>query len=643
MTHTSDPLTVPLEALASVLADLTDYFAIYDREWRFVYVNDAAAKVLEKAREELLGQCVWELYPAAVGNEFYKTAMAVAADRRPRHLEHYSATYDRWYDNFVSPSPAGISVLAIDITARKRAELALAESEARFRDLADTAPVFIWTSDEVNHCDWFNAGWLAFTGRTLEEEIGDGWREGIHPDDRLQVIESDVQAFDSRQQFWVEYRLRRYDGAYRWMLDTGIPRFAADGTFLGYIGTTVDIHARHEAEELRRQSEERERQSTKMEAIGRLAGGLAHDLNNQLQAAIGFATFLERDQGLSAQGHHDLSEVIKSAERMRALVAQLLAFSRQQVLSPETLDINSAVIEAQSLLQRLIGPTFDLQLDLEAGRKWTRVDRTQFFQVMMNLTINARDAQPQGGRVLFRTRARELERELIDPVDGDMIPAGLYVEFQVADSGSGIPPEHLDRIFEPFFTTKAVGMGTGLGLSTVHGIVTQSKGHVTVDSKVGKGTTFTVLLPSAAGPEEQDVRTESRDSPRAGSAWVLVVEDADVVRRVIVRMLEGAGFRVLQARHGAEALQVLERQAGSISAVLTDLIMPVMNGFELTTRIQERGLPVPVVWMSGHPLESMPQAWQGAETFPLITKPVTGDQLVSLLSRILPPADLPSR
>ena len=621
--------------------------------------------------------------------------------------------------------------------------------------MADTVPVFMWTSGPDNKCDWFNASWQAYTGRSLEEEVGDGWHSLIHPDDLALVTKADWSAFQARAPLRVEYRLRRHDGVYRWMLDTGVPRFAPDGSFLGYIGTSLDIHDRRMAEEelsrreqqfvslaeslpdmiarydqrgrflyvnsattmltgkpaefyvgrsvldsesprelvetwyqtirgvfetgsptdldfeftardtlrrfearfvpergadgsvayvisiarditANRQAEEQARQTAKMEAIGRLAGGLAHDLNNQLQAVIGFTTFLERDPGLGDQGRRDLAEIDKAADRMRSLLAQLLAFSRQQVLSPETLDLNAAVVEAQALLQRLIGPTIDMQLELETGRKWTRVDRTQFLQVLMNLTINARDALPQGGRVIFRTRSRELRQERLDHT-GSPIPPGRYVEFQVADSGTGIPAEELSRIFEPFYTTKPVGKGTGLGLATVHGIVAQSRGHITVESTMGQGTSFTILLPAADGTGETEFRGPPLREGGRLSGCILVVEDEDVVRRVIVRILEQAGYQALQARHGLEALEILSRDFAAVTLVLTDLIMPVMNGIELTRRLANGGMDIPIIWMSGHPLETIPEAQTGAESLPFLAKPVNPAQLVDLVTRLTTP------
>jgi PAS domain S-box-containing protein len=542
-----------------------------------------------------------------------------------------------------NPSSGELERLHREFAERERvlrAELetlrASAESDDRFRAMADSAPVFIWTSDTDNHCDWFNATWLAFTGRTLAQTVGEGWYDDIHPDDLANVIAADAKAFVGREPLEVEYRLRRHDGKYHWVQDVGAPRYAPDGRFLGYIGTSLDIHDRREAADERMRQEERARQATKMEAIGRLAGGLAHDLNNQLQAVLGFLTFLERDPGITAQGLRDVAEIDKATERMRSLVAQLLAFSRQQVLSPETLDINTAVVDAQALLQRLVGPTIDMQLELEGGQHWIRVDRTQLLQVLMNLTINARDALPKGGKVVFRTRAVEKAGGQSDATGG-VIPPGRYVQLQVIDTGSGISNEDLSRIFEPFFTTKPAGKGTGLGLATVHGIVAQSQGHITVDSKPGEGSTFTVLLPVA----EPELRTERRNNTRGiagqSGAWVLVVEDEDVVRRVVVRTLEEAGYHTVQARHGGEALEVLNSTSKDIALILTDLIMPVMNGIELTSQLTDSGFQVPVVWMSGHPLETIPEAQLGAEVLPFMAKPINPAQLLDVVGRLTSP------
>ena len=268
--------------------------------------------------------------------------------------------------------------------------------------------------------------------------------------------------------------------------------------------------------------QERLRQAAKLEAIGRLAGGLAHDFNNQLQALRGFAGFAARDPGIGPQARLDLAEVRKASDRMADLVRQLLAFSRQQILRPETLDLDAAVAESRRLLQRLIGRDVVFRVERGAGAKWVRADRTQLQQVLMNLSINARDAMPEGGRLEVRTALRTVGALETLPGGVGPLPAGDYVELSLADTGVGIPAEHLARIFEPFFTTKGLGHGTGLGLATVHGIVAQSGGCIWVESAPGRGTRFTVLLPlaaepaAAAGPPVISAEHPAPAGPRAG-------------------------------------------------------------------------------------------------------------------------------
>jgi signal transduction histidine kinase len=282
----------------------------------------------------------------------------------------------------------------------------------------------------------------------------------------------------------MQFRLRRADGAYRRVVSRGVPLRDADGSIKEWVGTITDM-------EDARQAEERLRQAAKMEAIGRLAGGLAHDFNNQLQGISGFAAFVDRDPGLSGQARQDVHEIRKAADRMAGMTHQLLAFSRQQVLVPEVLDLNAAVADSQSLLQRLIGSSIQIVVELGRGPRWVQVDRAQLLQVLMNLAINARDAMPSGGELVVRTGTRASVPEF-GAVDGP------YAVLTVSDSGTGIAAEDLPHIFEPFFTTKEVGEGTGLGLATVHGIVAQSGGSIDVTSEPGVGTTFTISLPSAS-------------------------------------------------------------------------------------------------------------------------------------------------
>jgi two-component system, cell cycle sensor histidine kinase and response regulator CckA len=500
-----------------------------------------------------------------------------------------------------------------DIDDQKRAELMLQESEQRFRAFADAAPAILWVTEPDGFCSFLSRGWYEFTGQTERDALGLGWIQALHPNDRANARNRFVAAIGSREPFTLEHRLGRHDGEYRWALFAGRPRFSPDGEFVGYSGSVIDIHDR-------RRAEEQLRQAAKMEAIGRLAGGIAHDFNNQLSAVSGFAAFAARDPGLSARARHDLHEVLKSADRMAGLTRQLLAFSRQQVLQPETLQLNAAVVDASSLLQRLIAADIEMRIDLTAEPSWVRVDRAQLLQVLMNLCINARDAMPGGGRLGIRTDRRE---------------DGRYVVLSVTDSGAGILPEHLPHIFEPFFTTKDVGEGTGLGLATVHGIISQSRGRIEVRSEPGRGTTFTVLLPAVAEPAVTPELGQRAGDSVPSSARVLVVDDEEVVCAIVTRTLESEGYQVLQAQDGQGALEQLGRNPDAVDVVLSDVVMPVLGGGDFGARLAAEYPDLPVIWMSGYPRDRAFGDGQNAGAQPFLQKPVPTDVLVKTVQDVL--------
>ena len=385
----------------------------------------------------------------------------------------------------------------------------------------------------------------------------------------------------------------------------------------------------------RKRTERALRQASKMEAIGVLAGGLAHDFNNQLYAVSGFAHFIGRDPGLSPAARQDLLELQKVADRMASLTRQLLAFARQQVLAPETLDLNAAVEDTMPMLQRLIGSNVKIQLELAPGPKWVRVDRAQLVQVLLNLIINARDAM-EGGRIVLRTLTQEVSPgSVLDrlqlPVD-----AGAYAALSVADTGRGIPPEHMPHIFEPFYTTKEVGVGTGLGLATVEGVVAQSGGRIQVDSKVGRGTTITVLLPLTSEPVVQPRSAGYRLKRNSRSLGrILVVEDEDSVRTIVMRTLQAEGYEVLGAREGNEALRELEEVGGAVNLVVTDIVMPGMGGRQLAAELSRKYRQIPIVWMSGHAREAELQRGELSRDEPFLQKPVSADTLLETVAQVI--------
>jgi len=354
-------------------------------------------------------------------------------------------------------------------------------------------------------------------------------------------------------------------------------------------------------EELRRQMADREqveaqlRQSQRMEAIGQLAGGVAHDFNNLLTAIVGYTELLLAKPSDDPARRH-VTEIRRAADRAASLTRQLLAFSRRQLMTPEVLDVNQLAVELSRMLRRLIGEhiVFNLQLDATIGA--VRADRTQLEQVLMNLAVNARDAMPTGGHLTIGTSEVDLD-EFTAARRG--VAPGRYVVATVRDTGIGMSPQTQARIFEPFFTTKEPGQGTGLGLATVYGIVRQSGGAIAVDSTLGHGATFAILLPRVAHAAAVAEPAEPRPAI-GGTETVLVVEDEPALRDLIARVLSENGYTVLLAENGLGALHAVRAEGAKVAAVLSDVVMPLMSGPQLAEQVREERPDVPVLFMTGY-------------------------------------------
>jgi len=362
-----------------------------------------------------------------------------------------------------------------------------------------------------------------------------------------------------------------------------------------------EVDERARTAEALRASEAQLRQAQKMEAVGRLAGGVAHDFNNLLTAIMGYSQLMRRRPGVSEAAMRDIGEVEKAADRAAGLTRQLLAFSRQQVLQPKVLDLNHSIIEIDKMLRRLIGEDIDLLTVPAPELGHVKADPGQIEQVLLNLVVNARDAMPDGGKLTIETRNIEVDESLVRSREG--LHVGPYVMLAVSDNGTGMDAETKARIFEPFFTTKEVGRGTGLGLSTVHGIVKQSGGHVEVYSELGKGSTFKVYLPRVDAPLDAKLAASVETEELRGSETILVVEDEEMVRQVVCENLRMNGYQVLEAADRREALSLLERsrrERVEIDLMLTDVIMPGMSIVELQEQSQGLHPRMKVVFMSGY-------------------------------------------
>lgn len=359
----------------------------------------------------------------------------------------------------------------------------------RFRIMADVAPVMIWVAGLDKLCYFFNKPWLEFTGKTMEQEKGNGWAEGVHPEDFDRCLETYVGSFDARKPFRMEYRLRRNDGEYRWLLDTGRPIITAEGQFLGYVGSCIDISDLKEAEERNRRMQEQLFQTQKMEAIGDMAAGISHDLKNLLTIVQGNADLILMKMDKDDKSRKYAENINSASHRAFDMMKKLMIFSRTQPSSKREVDLGDVVQDMVPLVKGMMPPGVALEIERQEGLWRLDADPGMLENVLVNLVSNAKDALPKGGTVRVK-----VSNETVGAERGDVTAPGRYVVLTVEDNGTGMSEETLAKIFHPFFTTKPEGKGTGLGMPIVYGIAKDHGGWVDVSSKLGEGSTFKVYL-----------------------------------------------------------------------------------------------------------------------------------------------------
>ena len=399
----------------------------------------------------------------------------------------------------------------------------------------------------------------------------------------------------------------------------------------------AEINERKSTQEALRQSGELLRQAQKMEAVGRLAGGVAHDFNNLLTAILGYAELLANRRDLDATARQNVETIQKAGRQAAAVTHQLLAFSRKQVLQPRIIDLGDLIHDFEKILRRVIGEHIDLVVDTVHGAR-VKADPNQLEQVVLNLGVNARDAMPKGGRLTIRTGLVRLDEAAARRQAPDLEP-GRYVMLEVGDTGHGMDEDTKARIFEPFFTTKGPGKGTGLGLSTVYGVVKQSGGTICVDSQLGAGTTFRVLLPQELG-DVDDTRPKTStptQTPASRADTVLIVEDEEIVRQLVCTVLSDRGYDVLCAANGAEAMQLSEEHKGQIALLITDVVMPQMGGLELSRLILDKRPDIHVLYVSGYSESDMNEQGILAPDADFMEKPFTPQALTRKVREVLHP------
>ncbi|MCH2105185.1 MAG: ATP-binding protein [Planctomycetes bacterium] len=458
----------------------------------------------------------------------------------------------------------------------------LGSTELRLQRLLEILPEVAFQCDESERLTYLNEAWSTLLGHEIEDSIGAPLTSFLIEEDRPSWPGFPEPGQADRE---VQLRFAAQEGEERWFLIT--LRTTTEGEHTGLLH---DITERVELEGQLRQAQ-------KMEAVGRLAGGVAHDFNNLLTVIIGTCEGLLSSPPSDERARRDdVETVLKASDRAAKLTRQLLAFGRRQVMNCKVLSLSAVIEEMGPILDRLTGPTIEVEVDDHAGGGWVSADRTQLEQVIMNLAVNARDAMPDGGRIHFglsEGASSDRERPL-------GLSPGPLVKLTVSDTGSGIEPEHLEHIFDPFYTTKKAGQGTGLGLATTHGIITQSGGAIDVESQLGEGTSFNIYLPAEARPDEA-AGSAGADaaSPIGHQETILLVDDNDMIRNLATRMLTDGGYSVLEAKSVSEAKRTIVEKEGGVDLVITDLVMPESSGRELKAWLALERPDVGLIMMSG--------------------------------------------
>ncbi len=778
-----------------------DLFCLTTNEGILQIINPAWMHSLGYNEENLLGRPLftlvhpddrhaldswWKLLVSGV-NTYAPFALAPnhgEVECRMAHRERGFRTI-RWN---ARPFPSDNKIYAYghDVTERKNAEHAVRESEARFRRMADAAPVLIWMADTAKNFIYFNRPWLEFSGRPHGQEIGLGWMQGIHEQDRPRFERAYESHFGQRNSFRAEFRLRRADGQYRWVVCHGTPRYDESETFCGYIGSCFDVTDQHEveahlayraikqsalagfgryalaqhsfgdlaqeatrlvvetlgldrakiltigsddhalrlaastgpvldaqdveygratevalndeiiidyaddpenfpgsaafsilnikaglavaigggqkpygflcalsheqrlfnrefidfvqgianivstvyqrerAEAALQESEQKLLESQKMEAVGLLAGGVAHDFNNLLTAIRCYGDLLKEDLSEAApELQPKAEEILKATSRASVLVRQLLAFSRKQVLQPESLNLNSVLIELQDLVKSLLSENIELQIDLDDRPVSLEADRSQIEQIIINLAINARDAMITGGRLRMRTTIIDVPAS----EDSELKP-GAYCQLSVSDTGTGMSEEVKAKIFQPFFTTKPKGRGTGLGLATCMVVLKNYGGTLQFQSRLGEGTTFHVLVPFSA-PQHVPLTLDFKEIvDDEGNERILLVEDDETIRTVTSTILRAYGYEVFPFASGLDALEFCSApMAPAFDLLLSDVVMPIMGGRDLAERLLALRPNMRVLFMSGYVDDPIILQAMQDTVAPFLEKPFTRDSL----------------
>jgi two-component system cell cycle sensor histidine kinase/response regulator CckA len=610
-----------------------DLIAVVDVHGNRIYNSLSYEKVLGYSPEELRGSSSFEqIHPEDrervkdAAEEARRTGVGRPMEYRIRHKDGTWRVLESTASVIRNSKgePEKILVVNRDVTERKRAVEALRRSETSFRSVVGDAPYGIFRANLTGKLLMVNPALEKMLGyKSQDELLAVNLASGIY---RHPAEHQKISAMFLRDQHFkdVEVEWKRKDGAFITVRCSGWPVKDESSTY-------IEVFAEDVTE--RRVLERQLRMAQKMEAVGRLSGGIAHDFNNLLGVILGYIQVIKRNLVPGNSSYEYAEEIEKASQRAVSLTRQLLAFSRQQVLEPAILNLNTLVSDMEKMLPRLIGEDIQLILVLDPAIGQVKADPGQIEQVLMNLAVNARDAMPDGGKLKIQTANAELDAAFAYEHPGSV--PGQYVMLAVTDTGTGMDPETQAQIFEPFFTTKERDKGTGLGLATVYGVVKQSSGYITVESETGKGALFKIYLPRIEQPVP--TRCESSQGPLTvrGCETILLVEDAEPLRKLARMFLSDNGYQVLTAADGSEAQQIAAQNPGPIHLLLTDVVMPGINGRVLAERLAPRHPAMKVLYMSGYTDSFIAGHGVLEEGIHLLHKPFTEEALLRKVRELL--------
>ena len=607
---------------------ITHAFVALDRDWRFVHLNSRAGAIAGRDLASLIGRNVWDEFPEAVGRPFYHACHQCIASGTPCLADGCFAPWDCRCTSRLYPSADGLLIVFADGEGTDVRKTHGVEQSRYLRAILDTTPDCIKVVRRDGMLlDMNQAGLELMEAPSLDAVRGHCTYPIIVERDRAAFRHAVESACDG-ESVRLEFEIVTLGGKHRVMESRIVPLRDQSGIIIAALCLTNDVTER-------RALEAHLRQSQKLEAVGQLAGGVAHDFNNLLTVIGNYGQFLTQELPPGTRARADLEELLGATRRATALTRQLLTFGRKQVPVPKLLDPNEVIREVQTMLRRLIGEHIALVADLEPNVGRVLVDPGQLEQVLVNLVLNARDAMPSGGLLTVETGKVRLTAGglLHDAADAGITALvgnpGDHVVVSVTDPGVGMDEATLRRVFEPYFTTKPQGRGTGLGLATIYGIVAQAAGGLRVRSGVGRGTTVEVYLPRHEVPEPVQPTDDVGTAPPTathGRETVLVAEDEAAVRESVRRILERAGYTVVEARHGADALLLWRERKDEIALVLTDLVMPEMRGSELAATIREAAPATKVIFMSGYASQAARATVAAGDV--IIEKPFEADVLL---------------